>query len=117
MRTPAGKECTYFYGDYHRGRSREECRLLASTSPPLTWSPDLCFTCPVPDIQAANACPYMVLAPEVKRPFPFLRRQVQVRASCTKTNRLVAEPKVGCGECHLLPEIIVSEPIDPDTAA
>jgi hypothetical protein len=31
MRTPAGTECKYFYGDYYRGRSQEECRLLAAS--------------------------------------------------------------------------------------
>ena len=34
MRTPAGKECQYFYGDYYRGRNQEECRLLSDATPP-----------------------------------------------------------------------------------
>ena len=57
MRTPAGKDCTFFFGDYHRGRNEEECRLLKSND--LEWTPDLCSNCPLPEIQLANACEYM----------------------------------------------------------
>ena len=28
MRTPAGTECPYYYADYYRGRSKQECRLI-----------------------------------------------------------------------------------------
>jgi hypothetical protein len=105
MRTPAGKECRHFYGDYYRGRKREECRLLASNTPPLPWKPDLCRTCPVPDILLANACTFMELKPRLARPFPFIKQQVEVSAYCTKTRRDVAVPEVGCGECHPLPPV------------
>ncbi len=117
MRTPAGKECRYFYGDYYRGRKHEECRLLAAASPPQAWSNDLCFSCPVPDILNANSCSHLVLEPRVDRPFPFLRRQVHIQAHCNKTHRSVAEPKVGCGECHPLPPIFIADSSDPDTAS
>jgi hypothetical protein len=103
MRTPAGKECRYFYGDYYRGRDHEECRLLQSTAPPLDWERDLCFTCPVPDILLANACPYMVLHPRLERPFPFMKRKVGISTSCDKTGRSGFDPHIGCGECHPLP--------------
>ena len=103
MRTPAGKECRYFYGDYYRGRNQEECRLLQSASPPLAWTGDLCVTCPVPDILMANACPYMVLRPRLERPFPFVKRQVKVSVACEKTERSGFDPYIGCGECHPLP--------------
>jgi len=103
MRTPAGKQCSYFFGDYYRGRQREECRLLSQSSPPLPWRPALCKTCPVPGIQIANACPHMVLEPRLARPFPFINQQVAVRPRCTKTGRAAFDPYVGCGECHDLP--------------
>lgn len=103
MRTPAGKECRYFYGDYYRGRSQEECRLLGSASPPLHWVPDLCQTCPVPEILLANACDHLVLDPRLERSFPFLKRQVRVKTYCKKTNRSGFDPHIGCGECHPLP--------------
>lgn len=109
MRTPAGKECRYFYGDYFRGREHEECRLLANAFPPLTWKPSLCSTCPVPDILLANACEHMILTPSLGRPFPFTRQQVQIRAYCQKTQRSVTEPQIGCGECHPLPAVFTGE--------
>jgi hypothetical protein len=105
MRTPAGKECSYFYGDYHRGRNRQECRLLDAAPGPGRWTADLCKTCPVPDIQAANACPNLTLEGQVGRRFIILGRMVNVRAYCTKTLQPVAEPHVGCGQCHPLPPI------------
>jgi hypothetical protein len=109
MRTPAGKECRYFYGNYFRGRSTEECRLLGDSG--QSWSPSLCRTCPVPDVLQANACEFLRLRAEVKRPLgAALQRRVQIRAFCEKTRRDVAEPEIGCGECHPLPpEFVVKE--------
>lgn len=109
MRTPAGKECRYFYGDYYRGRDREECRLLGDALPPLRWSADLCRTCPVPQILMANACEAMVLEPRLERPFPFIQRQVRVRARCIQTQRQGFDPHIGCGECHPLPPVFTGE--------
>ena len=109
MKTPVGVECPYFFGDYHRGKNREECRLLAATIPSLPWQPRLCNSCPVPAIVRANSCEHMQLRPELKRPFPFFPHQVKVNAYCRKTHQDVKEPKVGCGECHKLPEIFLGE--------
>jgi len=105
MRTPAGKECRYFYGDYYRGRNREECRLLSEAVPPLGWKPEYCFTCPLPEIGMANACEHMILEPRLARRFPFTKAQVSVRTSCSKTGRADFDPHIGCGECHRLPGI------------
>lgn len=113
MRTPAGKECRYFYGNYYRGRSKEECRLLDSAS--LPWTPDLCSTCPVPDILRANSCRHMILEPRLDRPFPFIKRQVRVKSYCTQTHREGFDPHIGCGECHPLPPIFSGESLDPDS--
>ena len=102
MKTPAGRECPHFFGDYHRGRNIEECRLLKLQG--QAWSPDLCKTCPVPDIARANSCGNMVLKTTVTRPIiAIFQRRVQVTAYCDKSNRAVAEPQIGCGECHALP--------------
>jgi hypothetical protein len=116
MRTPAGKECQYFYGDYFRGRQIEECRLLKAATPPQIWSPDLCRTCPVPGITLANACPQMTLEARAARPFPFLKRQVLVRVSCRKTSRRDFDPHIGCGECHPLPPIFGGTGHEPDSS-
>lgn len=120
MRTPAGKECRYFFGDYYRGRQREECRLLQSASPPLPWKPHMCFTCPVPEILRANACTNMVLEPYLVRPFPFLRQEVRVKTLCMLTKRDGFDPHIGCGECHPLPSVFMEgfpgETSDADSA-
>jgi len=102
MKTPAGKECPHFYGDYFRGRNAEECRLLNVTG--QNWTRDLCSTCPVPEISQANACEFMQLRAKIGRPLSsaFMRR-MQVQAYCEKSNKGVKEPHVGCGECHSLP--------------
>lgn len=102
MKTPAGFECPYFYGDYFRGRNAEECRLLKANG--QYWTRELCRTCPVPDISRANACEFLKLTPAVVRPVSALfQRRVQISAYCEKTKRYVTEPHIGCGECHTLP--------------
>ncbi len=104
MRTPAGFECNYFYGDYYRGRSVEECRLLKASG--QNWTPDLCKTCPAAEIARANACESLQLRATVARPLSaaFMRR-VQITAYCEKSGRDVKEPQIGCGECHPIPPI------------
>ena len=109
MRTPAGKECKYFYGDYYRGREHEECRLLSSAVPPLTWRPDLCTTCPVPGILLANACPEMRFIPTLIRQLPFLKKQVQIIVTCTQSGLRDFDPHTGCGRCHPLPVEFMGE--------
>jgi hypothetical protein len=102
MRTPAGFECRYFYGDYFRGRNVEECQLLQRTG--QTWTSDLCKTCPVPGITRANACEFLQLRAQVGRPMgAAFQKRVQISAYCEKTGRSVKEPHIGCGECHPLP--------------
>ncbi len=99
MKTPAGTECSQFYGDYFRGRNREECRLLGPS-----WTRDLCRVCPVPAIERANACEHMRLRPRVVRPLTAgLQRRVRVEAYCERTGRAGFDPHIGCGDCHPLP--------------
>jgi hypothetical protein len=111
MKTPAGNECKYFYGDYRRGRHFEECRLLR---PEQNWTPSLCFRCPVPEINLANDCEYMQLTPIVKRRFLVGRPEVQISAYCKKCDCPVEEPHIGCGQCHPLPDIFVITDDQPD---
>lgn len=104
MKTPAGKECKYFYGNYFRGRNEEECRLLKASG--QLWTASLCHTCPVPEILQANACQFLQLRGTITHPLAaFFQRRVQVAAYCEKTHRAVTEPQIGCGECHPLPPI------------
>ncbi len=117
MRTPAGKECPYFYGDYFRGRQQEECRLLQRSAPDQRWTADLCAACPVPDIARANSCEHQQLYASIKRNFPFLKRQVVVRAYCHKSQQEVNDPHIGCGQCHPNLEFIIGVESDPDPSA
>lgn len=104
MRVPiTGKECPYFYSDYHRGRNHEECRLIESSEPP--WQIKHCKTCPVPDIVRANSCPNMILTGEIAKGFLGLKQKVIISAYCTKTHQDVKDPYVGCGECHPILDI------------
>ncbi len=105
MRTPAGTECRYFYGNYFRGKNHEECRLIGNQPAPGDWNRNLCQTCPVPGILRANACEFLVLHGEVRRTLGVFRKRVIVSASCTKSKTNVAEPQVGCGQCHPVPTV------------
>jgi hypothetical protein len=100
MKTPAGKECSYFFGDYHRGRNIEECRLLLKNPDSPPWKPSLCQTCPVPDIERQNACPNLVLDGENKKGFLGFGGGVKVGGWCSKYFLDVDDPTVGCGHCH-----------------
>lgn len=100
MRTPAGSECPYYFEDYHRGRERQECRLIAGSPNGGTWAPDLCGKCRVPRIAMANACPNLVLEAKVKSGILGLGRGVEVSSSCVFTAEPVEVPEIGCGHCH-----------------
>ena len=109
MKTPAGFECSYFFGDYYRGKNREECRLIGNAPAPRNWTSDICKNCPVPAIQRANSCSDMVLSAEVKRKFFGLQKTVAVNAYCRKSQKKVDDPYIGCGSCHTLPEIFLGK--------
>jgi hypothetical protein len=105
MRTPYGNECPYYYADFFRGRSSQECRLIArerSHPGPESepWQPSLCKRCEVPAILRANACPHMVLGARVVRRWLGLARRVKVYAVCAEHQVEVENPYVGCGHCH-----------------
>jgi hypothetical protein len=109
MRTPAGFDCAFFYGNYFRGRKQEECRLIGNAPPPRHWTPDLCGKCPVPGILRANACEHMELKAQARRALLGLIRGVEVTAYCAKSSQPVAEPHVGCGQCHPIPPAFVEK--------
>ncbi len=100
MRTPAGSHCPYYYEDFYRGRSKQECRLIKRNPGSAPWKPQLCDRCPVPDIVRVNACPHMVLEARVVRRWFGLVQRVEVYAVCTKYEVEVDDPYVGCGRCH-----------------
>lgn len=103
MRTPDGIDCPFFFGDYYRGRQREECRLLKASGNHEGWKTDLCKSCPVPGITRANACPNMTLRAEISSLIFGIGKRVKVTAYCKQAGATVKEPHVGCGQCHPLP--------------
>ncbi len=110
MRTPAGTECPFFYGDYYRGRNREECRLLPGPGAEKRWSRDLCKTCPIPEIARANSCEFQELDLRVKRSLLGQRRATLLGVHCHKCECQVADPHIGCGQCHAaLPNFQIGE--------
>lgn len=101
MRTPFGADCRYYYQDFHRGRSVQECRLVDGTSSAGSWRVDLCRECPVPGILRANGCQYMQLQGRVAKGFLGFGRHMEIVATCSRSEGVVREPYVGCGQCHL----------------
>lgn len=107
MRTPAGSECKFFYGNYFRGRKQEECRLIGNAPPPHHWTPDICAKCPIPGILRANACENIEYKAQVQRSLFGLIKRVEVTAYCSKSQQFVPEPHIGCGQCHPLPPVFL----------
>jgi hypothetical protein len=99
MRTPAGKECRYYYEDFHRGRNRQECRLLQRNPRSEAWRPNDCKNCPVPDILWANASEHLQLEATIRPGFLGIGRHVEVTARCSKHNVEIPDPYVGCEQC------------------
>ena len=113
MKTPAGTECRYFYGDYRRGRNHEECRLVEGHVGAENWNSGLCKSCPVPNILRANACPNLMLEGKVNNGILGIGRRVTVSAYCTLSQTVVTEPEIGCGQCHPLPFEFLDSENDP----
>jgi hypothetical protein len=92
--------CLYFYGDYYRGKEKEECRLLAaSPENDRPWKRSHCNSCPVPAILIASNSRDLALEAKIER--KFLREQVEVTfAVCAKHMLELSDPLV-CPQCAL----------------
>jgi hypothetical protein len=99
MRTPAGKECRFYYQDFHRGASEQECRLVEGNINSAAWKPKDCNECPVPDILLANNDPNLVLEATIKKGVLRMGRKIEVRAYCSKHLIDVKDPHIGCPKC------------------
>ena len=99
MKTPAGKECKYYYGDFHRGRNVQTCRLIERNPDSLPWQPHLCESCPVPDILRANQSKTLKLDGKVVKKFLGLKKEVDVVGWCSECFREVPNPERGCSNC------------------
>jgi hypothetical protein len=99
LKTPAGKECRFYYQNFHRGRSDQECRLIQANIRSPDWRPQDCFNCPVPDILRANSSPDLVLEGTVSKGFLGFNRRVEVMAFCSRHLIDVPNPEIGCPRC------------------
>ena len=108
MKTPAGKECSFFYGNYHRGKNVEECRLMPEGE--RGWNSKMCANCPMPGYQQANSCENMRYRGTIERGWQTLfQARVKVSAACSKSSGPVKDPHIGCGQCHPALRFVVKE--------
>jgi hypothetical protein len=99
MRTPAGQECRFYYQDFHRGSSTQECRLIDANPNSEAWKPGDCSDCPVPGILLANSSPNLILEAAIKKGFLGFNRRIELQASCSRHLVNVSEPHIGCPKC------------------
>jgi hypothetical protein len=99
MRTPAGKECRFYYQDYNRGRNVQECRLIKANPESLPWRPKYCSMCSMPDILNANSSADLELKLTVKPLVLGLGRRLEVIAACRKHRIVIEDPYIGCPKC------------------
>jgi hypothetical protein len=99
MKTPDGQECRFYYENFHRGRSDQECRLVIANAQSLAWQPTDCAKCPVPAILQANSDPNLVLEVKISKGMLGFGRKLKLKAFCSKHLVDVPEPRVGCPQC------------------
>jgi hypothetical protein len=97
MRTPAGRDCSYYYEDFNRGAEISRCRVRRASGSPR-WQPRQCRNCPVPGIEAANGSPLLDLTLTVRPRVLGLRERFEVEAWCTEHGP-IEDPYIGCAEC------------------
>ncbi len=100
MKTPTGKECEYYFGDFHRGRNVQACRLIERNPDSLPWNPKLCGACPVPDILRANGSESLKLDGKVVKKLFGFKQQVEVEGWCSECFNVVPDPIRGCPNCN-----------------
>jgi hypothetical protein len=98
MRTPAGTECRYYYEDFHRGRARQECRLILAERDSLPWKPHLCSACAVPAVLRANGSPHLHLRLSARKRFGLFTR-LHLVAVCREHATELDDPYRGCPDC------------------
>ena len=90
--------CRYFYGDYHRGKNREECRLLdANRNNPRPWQRKYCDSCPVPELLIASNSRDLLLEGEVQR--VFFQERVKVTFAVCSRHMIELDNPLHCPEC------------------
>jgi hypothetical protein len=103
-------DCPYFYGDYHRGRDEERCRLIERNRENRhPWRRALCDSCPVPGILRSSTCRHLALEASVGRRLLLIDR-VEVYAICTEHILELPDPR-HCPQC----EREAASPAAPET--
>jgi len=97
--TPAGDECRYYYEDFARGASVQECRVAKAPGSAL-WTSAVCARCPVPGITAANGSPDLELRITIAQGKLKRTPRVSVEAWCRLHGPVISDPHVGCPECN-----------------
>ena len=97
MRTPAKKDCTYYYEDFNRGADIRQCRI-ARPRESDPWRDGHCARCPVPGIEAASGGPLLDLTLTVRSGRFGRKPKFDVVAWCVMHGP-IADPFVGCLEC------------------
>lgn len=100
MQTPDGRDCKYYYEDFHRGRNIQECRSVKYNPDSVRWHPNDCSKCPVPDILLANADPNMELIVTIKKGFLGFGRSIDVVARDRTDGSIIEDPYVGNVKDH-----------------
>lgn len=99
MITPAGTECRYYYEDFARGASRQECRI-AKAPGSVPWRPSDCARCPVPGVVAANSSPDLELRLTIRPGLLGIGRRLHLEAWCGQHGPVITDPCVGCPVCN-----------------
>lgn len=90
--------CRYFYGDYHRGKNQEECRLVGvNPANGRAWRRKLCDTCPVPELLLTSNSRDLMLEAEVKR--KLLRDRVEVTFAVCAKHMVELDDARHCPQC------------------
>lgn len=90
--------CRYFYGDYHRGNHREECRLLEeSPDNRRPWRRKLCDSCPVPTLLMTSRCRHLLLEAQVQK--KFLSEKVVVTFAICSKHLVELDDPMHCPQC------------------
>lgn len=96
---PDPVDCPYFFGDYHRGRQIEKCRLIERNHENRRpWRRGLCASCPVPGILRETTCRHLALEASVERKLGLIDR-VAVYAICTEHLDELRDPR-RCPKCE-----------------
>jgi len=75
------------------------CRLIERNPDSPPWRPQLCETCPVPDILRANQSDTLKLDGKVVKKLFGLKQQVEVEGWCSECFNAVPNPMLGCQNC------------------